>query len=168
MKGIGNILLLWIGIISLGVVGAQTRAKVIGVKDGDTIVVLDKDNNQKTLRLAEVDCPEKGQPFGKNAKQFTSSLVFGKQIRYYKTNADRYGRTIAKVYFGDGQYLSEEIIKKGYGWWYYRYSDNQNLGVLESKARALQLGLWSGNETVPPWEWRKAKKAGYRSNRMVK
>lgn len=34
-------------------------AKVIGIKDGDTVVVLDSINNQTTLRLAEVDCPEK-------------------------------------------------------------------------------------------------------------
>lgn len=137
---------------------AQIKAKVIGIKDGDTILVLDKNNNQTTLRLAEVDCPEKGQPFGKNAKQLTSDLVYGKEILYYKTTSDRYGRIIAKVYFDKDQYLSEEIIKKGLGWWYYQYSNNENLGVLESKARSLKLGLWSGSETISPWEWRKKKR----------
>ncbi|WP_261511419.1 thermonuclease family protein [Chryseobacterium paludis] len=144
---------------------SQTKAKVIGIKDGDTILVLDQDNNQVTLRLAEIDCPEKGQPFGKNAKQFTSDLVYGKQIQYYKTNSDRYGRIIAKVYFNNDQYLSEKIIKEGFGWWYYQYSDNQNLGVLESKARSLKLGLWSGSGTVSPWEWRKAKRAAYQERK---
>lgn len=144
---------------------SQTKAKVIGVKDGDTILILDQNNNQTTLRLAEVDCPEKGQPFGKNAKQFTSDLVYGKQIQYYKTNSDRYGRIIAKVYFNNDQYLSEEIIKKGFGWWYFQYSDNEDLGVVESKARSLKLGLWSGNETVSPWEWRKAKRAAYQEKK---
>lgn len=47
---------------------AQTVARVVGIKDGDTVVVLLKGNVQKTLRLAEVDCPENRQPFGKNAK----------------------------------------------------------------------------------------------------
>ncbi|ASK32539.1 nuclease [Chryseobacterium sp. T16E-39] len=150
-------LLVLIGIS--GLVLSQTAAKVIGIKDGDTILVLDKNNNQTTLRLAEVDCPEKGQPFGKNAKQFTSDLVYGKSIQFEKTDTDRYGRIIAKVYFDNGKYLSEEIIKGGFGWWYYQYSDNENLGVLESKARAMKLGLWSENETVSPWEWRKAKRA---------
>ena len=50
---------------------SQTTAKVIGIKDGDTIVVLLKDKTQQTLRLAEVDCPESGQAFGKS---FSSSL----------------------------------------------------------------------------------------------
>lgn len=69
---------------------SQIQAKVIGIKDGDTVVVLDKSNTQITIRLAEVDCPESGQPYGKNAKQFTSSQVFGKEIKFFKTGSDRY------------------------------------------------------------------------------
>jgi micrococcal nuclease len=136
---------------------AQTAAKVIGIKDGDTILVLDDYNNQITLRLAEVDCPESGQPFGKNAKQYTSSLVFGKRIKFYKTNTDRYRRIIAKIYYDNGKYLSEEIIKAGLGWWYFRYSENKNLGVLESNAKKMKIGLWSDNNALAPWEYRKLK-----------
>lgn len=133
----------------------QIIAKVIGIKDGDTVVVLDDNNIQNTLRLAEVDCPESGQPFGKNAKQFTSSQVFGKSIKYYPVNFDRYGRTVAKVYY-DGKYLSEELIKAGLGWWYYRYSDNMNLGKLQDIAKNKKIGLWSDTKIVPPWEFRKS------------
>lgn len=32
------------------------------------------------VRLAEIDCPEKSQAFGQRAKQFTSELVFGKEV----------------------------------------------------------------------------------------
>ena len=64
---------------------SQYTGKVIAIKDGDTIVVLDSLKTQKTLRLAEVDCPESGQSFGKNAKQFTSNQVFGKTVKYYPT-----------------------------------------------------------------------------------
>lgn len=135
---------------------SQIIAKVVGIKDGDTIVVLDNDNNQITLRLAEVDCPESGQAFGKNAKQFTSSLVFGKSVKFYKTASDRYGRTIAKVYY-DGKYLSEEIIKSGFGWWYFRYSDNANLGKLQNLAKNKKSGLWADSQAVAPWEFRKLK-----------
>lgn len=137
---------------------AQITAKVVGIKDGDTIVVLDDNNNQTTIRLAEVDCPESGQPFGKNAKQFTSLQVFGKSVKYYKTDSDRYGRTIAKVYYQDGKYLSEEIIKAGLGWWYYRYSDNKNLGKVQDIAKNKKLGLWSHSDILPPWEFRRLDK----------
>lgn len=57
------------------------KAKVIGIKDGDTVVVLDSLNVQTTLRLAEVDCPEKSQPFGTKAKQFTSDQIYLKTIK---------------------------------------------------------------------------------------
>ena len=137
---------------------AQTKAKIIAIKDGDTIVALLEGNVQKTLRLAEVDCPESGQPFGKNAKQFTSSQVFSKEITFYETDTDRYGRTIAKVYYNNGKYLSEEIIKVGLGWWYHQYSKNKELGKMQDNAKSKGLGLWQDKEVISPYEWRKIKK----------
>ena len=108
---------------------AQTSAKVIGIKDGDTILILLENKTQKTLRLAEVDCPESGQPFGKNAKDFTSSQVFGKIISFVETDQDRYGRTIAKVYYDNGKYLSKEAYKQGI-----------NAGTLGERERLLDHG----------------------------
>ena len=108
---------------------SQEFGKVVAIKDGDTVVILLGDNTQKTLRLAEVDCPESGQPFGKNAKEFTSSQIFGKNIEFIETDTDRYGRTIAKLYYNNGKYLSAEIIKAGLGWWYYYYSNDKDLGT---------------------------------------
>lgn len=136
---------------------SQVQAKVIGIKDGDTVLVLDKSNIQITLRLAEVDCPESGQPYGKNAKQFTSSQVFGKEIKFFKTGSYRYGRTIAKIYYDNGKYLSSEIIKNGLGWWYFKYSNNESLRLLEKKAKDLKIGLWADNNAVSPWDWRSMK-----------
>ena len=139
------------------IVFAQISGKVIGIKDGDTVVILLEGNIQKTLRVAEVDCPENSQPFGKNAKQFTSDQIFGKQINFIETDIDRYGRTIAKIYY-DNKYLSAEIIKAGFGWWYYHYSNDKNLKMLEDKASKNKIGLWSDPNSIPPWEWRKLKK----------
>jgi endonuclease YncB( thermonuclease family) len=64
-------------------------ATVVGIQDGDTLVVLDSLNNQTTLRLAEIDCPEKSQPFGNKAKQFTSDQIYRKTIKYIITDIDR-------------------------------------------------------------------------------
>lgn len=133
---------------------AQTTAKVVGIKDGDTIEVLLSDKSTKVLRLADVDCPESGQPFGKNAKQFTSNAVFGKVIYFYEINSDRYGRTIAKVFFNNQKYLSAEIIKNGFGWWYERYSKDKNLSKLQDSARANKIGLWQDKNAISPYEWR--------------
>ena len=133
---------------------SQSKGKVIAVKDGDTIVVLIDDNTQKILRLSDVDCPENGQPFGKNAKQFTSDQIFGKTVKYYITTTDRYNRSIAKIYYDNGKYLSEEIIKNGLGWWYFKYSKDKNLGRLENEASNKKIGLFSDPNSIPPWLYR--------------
>ena len=57
----------------------QLFGKVISVADGDTITVL-VDRTQIKVRLAEIDAPEKRQPFGTRAKQAMSELVFGKTV----------------------------------------------------------------------------------------
>ncbi|WP_231433808.1 MULTISPECIES: thermonuclease family protein [unclassified Chryseobacterium] len=137
------------------IISAQIKAKVIKISDGDTITVLLEGNIQKKLRLAEVDCPESGQAFSKNAKDFTSAAVFGKEIIFIETDTDRYGRTIAKVYYDDHKYLSEELIKTGLGWWYHYFSKNSNLGKLEQEAQEKKLGLWSDVHAISPWEFRK-------------
>ena len=137
---------------------AQTSAKVIGIKDGDTILILLENKTQKTLRLAEVDCPESGQPFGKNAKDFTSSQVFGKIISFVETDQDRYGRTIAKVYYDNRKYLSKEIIKNGLGWFYFKYSNNKELEKLHYDAKEKKLGLWQDIKAISPYEWRQLQK----------
>lgn len=132
------------------------KAKVVGIKDGDTVVVLDSLNNQTTLRLAEVDTPEKNQPFGTKAKQFTSDQIYLKTIKYIVTDTDRYGRSIAKIYYDeDNKYLSAEIIKAGMGWHYKRYSTSKELALLEDNAKKNKIGLWIDNNPIAPSEWRK-------------
>lgn len=137
---------------------SQTSGKVIKVSDGDTITVLLKGNTQKKLRLAEVDCPESGQAFGKNAKQFTSSQVFGKTVKFKETSTDRYGRSIAKIYYDNDKYLSKEVIRAGMGWWYFSYSKDDSLGKLQEKAQQNKIGLWQDVHAVAPWDYRKMKR----------
>ena len=132
---------------------SNQKAKVIGVKDGDTIVVLLKNNETQTLRLAEIDCPEKSQAFGMKAKQFTSSQVYGKYITFRTIAKDKYGRSIAKVYYDD-KYLSEEIIKAGFAWFYKRYSNNKRLELLKHEAKRNKLGIWSDKTTIEPYKFR--------------
>lgn len=151
-----NLLILFVLLSVL--ISSQTAGKVIKVKDGDTVVVLLSDSTQETLRLAEVDCPEKGQAFGKNAKQFTSDAVFGKTITFYRTAKDRYQRTVAKIFYDHNKYLSEEIIKAGFGWWYFKASKNLNLQKLQDSAKENRLGLWTDKNAVSPWEYRKSRR----------
>ncbi len=64
---------------------ADFSGRVIGVTDGDTIKVLHNGKAEK-IRLHGIDCPEKAQPFGTKAKQFTSEMVFGKDVTVQVTD----------------------------------------------------------------------------------
>lgn len=138
---------------------AQIKGKVIKIKDGDTIVVLLEDKTEQTLRLAEVDCPESGQAFGNSAKQFTSDQVFGKNVVFYTVGKDRYGRSVAGVFYDGDKYLSREIVKAGFGWWYFKASKNTELQKFQDEAKSKKLGLWGDKNAVSPWEFRKSKKS---------
>lgn len=134
--------------------------KIVRIKDGDTVVLLDSDNNQITLRLAEVDCPESSQAFGKKAKEFTSDQVASKTVRYKIINTDRYGRYIAKIYY-ENKYLSAEIIKNGFGWHYKKYSKSIELSNLERAAKQKKIGVWSSNKNIAPWDYRNQRRNKY-------
>ena len=156
MKILISFLLIQFSVFS-GISQTIYSAKVVGIKDGDTVVVLDSLNNQTTLRLAEVDTPEKSQPFGTKAKQFTSDQIYLKTIKYVVTDIDRYGRSIAMIYYGtDNKYLSAEIIKAGMGWHYKRYSKSIELSDFEINARKNKVGLWVDNNPIEPAEWRRS------------
>ena len=133
--------------------------KVVGVDDGDTITVLHGKRPER-IRLYGIDCPEKRQPFGNKAKQFTSGLVFGNVVEIEPVATDRYGRTVAFVRV-ENITVNEELIKEGLGWVYVRYCklplcvDWQGL---ESEARFGKRGLWLEQGEIPPWEFRRQKR----------
>lgn len=128
--------------------------KVVSVLDGDTIEVFFNGSAQR-IRLADIDCPEKGQSFGKKAKLFTSNLSMGKNVEVKARAVDRYGRTVADVILPGGNSLNAEILKAGLAWWYRDYSKDNRLGVIESEARKARLGLWSESKPIPPWVFRR-------------
>jgi hypothetical protein len=91
---------------------APFTARCVAVLDGDTIEVL-REGWRTRIRLEGIDCPERGQPFSRRAKQFTSGLVFGRDVDVRPKGLDRYGRTVARVRVG-AQDLS--VDSSGRGW----------------------------------------------------
>jgi len=130
-------------------------ARVISVTDGDNLTVIGSDNKQVLIRLHGLDCPELEQPFGENAKEFTSNMCFGKIIMYRMVGIDRFDRTIATVFLEDGKELNLEILKAGLAWHYERYSKRQDYVDSEEEARRAGIGLWADTKPTPPWEWRR-------------
>jgi len=66
---------------------------LVSVLDGDTIVVLHNSRAER-IRFNGIDYPEKGQAYGKKAKQAVSALLFGKEVTLQTYCKDKYGQTI--------------------------------------------------------------------------
>jgi endonuclease YncB( thermonuclease family) len=48
---------------------ADLRGRVVGITDGDTLTLLTDRREAVRIRLAEIDTPERGQPYGSRARQ---------------------------------------------------------------------------------------------------
>lgn len=133
------------------------QAKVIAIKDGDTIEVLYEDK-PITIRFAHIDCPEirKHQPFAQAAKNFTSDMCFGQIVTVENTGEfDRFKRLIAVIINDKNENVNKALVKAGLAWHFLKYSTDTTYDKLEDIARQNKNGLWADANPIPPWEWRK-------------
>lgn len=104
---------------------ALTKSEVVRVKDGDTYI-LRINGEETTVRLIGVDTPESVAP-DEYAKENTSegrliSEIVKQKIRpgdilyveYDIEQIDKYGRTLAYLYFEDGVMVQEWLLENGY------------------------------------------------------
>ena len=132
--------------------------KVVAITDGDTFKMLTADSTLVKVRLANIDCPEKKQPFSAKAKEFTADAIVGKQVAISVVKSDRYNRYISNVRYNETLSLSHELVKNGYAWHFVKYSKDSTLQALENEARQQKRGLWQDANPIVPWEWRARKK----------
>jgi micrococcal nuclease len=128
---------------------AMRKVQIRRVIDGDTLLT----DGDERIRLIGVDTPETVHPnkpvqaFGKAASEFTRTQAEGRMMYleagYEKT--DKYGRTLAFAYFGDGRLLNAEIIRKGFGHAYTQFPHPylEHFRSLEKQAREQRVGLWA-------------------------
>ncbi|MNJ62283.1 Endonuclease YhcR precursor [compost metagenome] len=138
---------------------ADTRfqGQAVRVLDGDTIEVLSGSNRNIRVRLANIDAPEKSQPFGQKSKQHLTALVAGKTVEVVDLGGDQYGRRIGRVLV-DGREANVEQVRSGLAWVYSRYNHDGQLPSLENSARSQRLGLWVDPNPQAPWEFRRVRK----------
>ena len=86
---------------------------VVSVLDGDTIEVLHNSKPER-IRLSGIDCPEKSQAYGNNAKQAASALAFGKEVTFQTHGYDKYQCTLGDVILPDGMHFNQELVKQGW------------------------------------------------------
>ncbi len=91
-----------------------SRAKVVSVIDGDTIVL----DSGERVRYLMIDTPEitqgKDECFGQEARELNSNLVLGQEVELtYDTECtDRYGRLLAYVESPDGE-ANTILVERG-------------------------------------------------------
>ena len=146
-------------LLSAPTMPSELQGRVVSIADGDTFTLLTPENRQIKIRLAEIDTPESGQPYGNRAKQALSELVFGRDVRVEVQDIDRYGRTVGRPYVGDVD-VCAELVANGFAWAYRRYLKDPALLELEKEAQDSNRGLWSlpEYERVAPWDWRQGKR----------
>jgi len=153
--------------------------RVVGITDGDTISVVDPANVQHTVRLAAIDAPESGQPYGSRSKENLSRLLSDQEVRVDWQKKDSYHRLVGTVWV-----VSPDMpcrgrsdcpktldaglaqLTVGLAWHYEKYAHEQEpqkrgqYEFAEIEARAKRAGLWRDPRAVPPWDWRHPKPAG--------
>jgi endonuclease YncB( thermonuclease family) len=145
-------------IISLfTLISCGLEGKVVRVSDGDTLVILDKNNTEHKIRLAQIDAPELNQPWGKKSKQSLSDLVMHKKVEITVVDKDDYGRTVGTVFI-DNKDVCKEQIALGYAWVYRHHLKDNSLLAIEDEAKKNKRGLWKDFNPTPPWVWRKKNK----------
>jgi endonuclease YncB( thermonuclease family) len=127
--------------------------EVVGLADGDTLILLDAQKTQHKIRLEGIDAPESKQEFGTQSRKALGNKIIRKTVRVEWNERDRYDRVLGHVIL-DGRWINQEHIADGWAWHYKQYNDSAVLAEAETKAREAKLGLWAKPNPIAPWDFR--------------
>lgn len=154
------LLLLWGGgLATAGALVDAGKATVTEVVDGDTVLLDVAVEGSNEVRLVGIQAPKlplgrKGfrqWPLAEQSKTMLEALVLGRTVTLKSggRRLDRYGRLLAHLFVGDGQWVQGAMLSGGMAR-VYSFADNRDavadMLALERQARAAGRGIW-GN----PW-----------------
>lgn len=135
-------------------------AWVSSIENADTVKIILRNEQWRTLRIAGIDAPDPGQDYSEQAKKALSNMVLNKVV-LVRTQDDAQGSLPAAAQIAvSGQDVGLAMIEGGYAWlnrsdehvlsseWFFAYESAQD------KAMRTLSGMWSRGP-VPPWVWRK-------------
>lgn len=136
---------------------AQT-ATVQTCLTGDTCYILD-DGIRYPVKVQGADAPAPGQPLFHEVKQFTSSLLTGKQASLKCGSMKIGGTRQCEIITASGQNLASLLIQKGYAWEDSTVSEGRYTELLK-KAQTAKVGIWATDSSkwVSPYCWKNARK----------
>ena len=153
------VVLLLLALLPAVSVGETLLGRVVAVADGDTLTLLTSNREQVRIRLAEIDTPERRQPWGSRARQALANAVLQKEIRVEVVDVDRYDRVVGRIWLGNRD-VNRELVAEGHAWVYRQYMTDRSLLDDEAAARSASRGLWGDSRPIPPWEYRWGNRAG--------
>jgi endonuclease YncB( thermonuclease family) len=130
------------------------------IHDGDTLRVRSSTGEILKVRFACVDAPELKQPLGEESRNHLRSIIKkgNNKVKLQPITTDRYGRTVAQLWNGNGLIQSQMAIAgMAYGYDQYK-KDCPNWSAIEStqaQAQEAKLGVWKlqgGGQR--PWDYR--------------
>jgi endonuclease YncB( thermonuclease family) len=128
--------------------------RILSVADGDTFT-LDVNGQKVKVRLYGIDCPERDQPYGKEARDFVLDWVRGRPVSIKSRGKDQYERVLGEAFIGESN-LNKELLAHGYAWWYESHAKTRkDYRELQQQAQQARRGLWSDPEPITPWEFRR-------------
>jgi endonuclease YncB( thermonuclease family) len=143
----------WLGIVGLltFVFPASNRyaGRVVAISESAQVVVL-RDGRPQSLRLAEVDFPEKGHFRARASRAFANRLALGRNVEVEESRlAD--GTRLGYVTLPGGRSLSAELVKAGLAWPSALRPGRlaPSLAVLQTRAMSDRRGLWAGAGRQP-------------------
>ena len=155
LRAIFLYVLLWCGLCAPALAEAFI-GKITTVLDGDTVLVVREGAQQAfmTVRLAEIDAPEKDQAYGMASRQSLIDMVLNKQVRVTTQAVDNYGRLIGMITLGELN-VNHAQVQRGMAWESSRIHNNKPVLALQQEAQQNRRGLWAGADPVAPSIWRK-------------
>jgi endonuclease YncB( thermonuclease family) len=134
--------------------GDEIYGYVIGVMDGDALILRTEDHKELRIRLSSIDAPEKEQAFGEAAKRSLSDLAYNKPAGVRVSGTDPTGRIIGRVFIGTLD-LNLAQVGRGLAWVDLASTTDDRLTQLEARARGGRVGLWNEKDPIAPWEYRR-------------
>ena len=143
--------------VASAAMGQTLFGKVTRVVDGDTVAFKVHNGPVEKIRLADIDTPERDQPWGTEATTALRQWSMSKPARIEVVDTDRYGRLVATLWVDD-ENINRRLVNEGHAWVYRKYLRDTSLIDLEARAKLTGIGLWSSNNVIEPSEWRKHRK----------
>jgi endonuclease YncB( thermonuclease family) len=148
------VLLLALPILPCDLLAQDFSGVAYRVLDGDSLRVRTPEGREIEVRLADIDAPERGQPYADRARQALTDLVLDQSVDARFNDTDNYGRIVARIYVGAVD-VSGEMLRRGLAWVYRDYVRDRSLFAIETEARAARRGLWADTvSAIAPWDWR--------------